>query len=126
MLKRIFKGFIRSHEQSDEHHANPELKTRYYKIMKDKAWDEIIEVMNKLPGYQFCFEMKKSGELVYMKKTATGRIQDITLTITKTGSLQTAVDIYSASRGIFGDFGSNYRIVRQIYRALDEHFKNRT
>ncbi len=125
MFKRIFKGLIRSHEQSDERATDPVLKTRYYKVMKDKAWDEIMAVMNALPGYQFCFELKKSGELVYMKKTATGRIQDITLTVTKTGSIQTAIDVYSASRGIFGDLGSNYRVVRQIYRALDKHFADR-
>ncbi len=122
MFKRIFKGLIRSHEQSDERAIDPVLKTRHYKVMKDKAWDEIMAVMNTLPGFHFCFEMKKSGELVYMKKTATGRIQDITLTVTKTGSIQTAVDIYSASRGIFGDLGSNYRVVRQIFQALDKHF----
>jgi len=29
------------------------------------------------------------------------------------------VDIYSASRGGFGDLGANYRVIQEIYAALD-------
>jgi hypothetical protein len=125
LLRRILRGIVRSYAQTDDQALDPEMKTRYYKMMKDKAWDEIKHVLDNLKGFEFCFEIKNAGELVYMKKTVTGRIQDITVTITKTGALQTAIDIYSASRGAFGDLGSNYRVIRQIYRALDEHFANR-
>lgn len=125
MFRKMFRGLIRSYAQSDEQAFDPDMKTRYYKVTKDKAVDGIKVAIGKLQGYQLCFEIKNAGELVYMKKTVTGRIQDITLTITKTGAMTTAVDIYSASRGSMGDFGSNARVIRQVYRALDQHFDKR-
>jgi hypothetical protein len=119
LIKRIFVGLIRSYAQSDDFAIDPEMKTRYYKMTRDKAMEEIKLALAQLSGFEFCFEITNAGELIYIKKTMTGRIQDVTITVTKTGPIQTAVDIYSASRGSFGDLGSNYRVIRTIYHLLD-------
>jgi hypothetical protein len=119
LIKRMLVGLIRSYAQSDDFAMDPEMKTRYYKMSRDKVMEEIKLALEKSPGLEFCFEINNAGELIYLKKTITGRIQDITITVTKTGPIQTAVDIYSASRGSFGDLGSNYRVIRTIYRLLD-------
>jgi hypothetical protein len=118
----MLRGLLRSYEQSAEITEDSVLKTRYYKVMRDQALAQVREVVQKMPGYQFCFEIPNVGELVFMKRTVTGRIQDITITVTKVGALQTAVDIYSASRGSLGDLGSNYRVIRDIYAQLDRYF----
>ncbi len=47
MLKRTLVGFIRSHETTGEKAKDPALKTRYYKISMDQAWDEIINLLKK-------------------------------------------------------------------------------
>jgi uncharacterized protein (DUF1499 family) len=112
-------GIIRSHEQTGEKARDPALKTKYYKLSKDKLWEEVVIMMNKLPGYKLLHEAKNVGEVVVEKKTMTGRVQDITLTLFAISPAKSAIDIYSASRGSLGDLGSNYRTILDIYRQLD-------
>lgn len=112
-------GLLRSFEQTGEKAKDPVLKTRYYKLSKDKLWDEVVSTLSKMPGYKILHEVKNVGEIVVEKKTATGRIQDITLTLFSINPVKSAVDIYSASRGSLGDLGSNYRTIIAIYRQLD-------
>ncbi|MCC2683123.1 MAG: hypothetical protein K0R75_22 [Paenibacillaceae bacterium] len=119
MLKRTLIGIVRSHEQSGDKARDPALKTKYYKLSKDKLWEEVVIIMNKLPGYKLLHEAKNVGEIVVEKKTMTGRVQDITLTLFSISPAKSAIDIYSASRGSLGDLGSNYRTILDIYRQLD-------
>jgi uncharacterized protein (DUF1499 family) len=112
-------GIVRSHEQSGDKARDPALKTKYYKLSKDKLWEEVVIIMNKLPGYKLLHEAKNVGEIVVEKKTMTGRVQDITLTLFSISPAKSAIDIYSASRGSLGDLGSNYRTILDIYRQLD-------
>lgn len=119
-MKRILIGLLRSHELTGEKAKDPALKTRHYKLTKDNAWDEVITMLKKLNGYKILHEVKNVGEIVLEKKTITGRRQDITLTLVAVTPVRTAVDIYSASRGSLGDLGSNYRVILEIYKALDK------
>lgn len=120
MLKRTLVGFIRSYETTGEKAKDPALKTRYYKISMDQAWDEIINLLKKLNGYKLLHEVRSVGEIVVERKTITGRTQDITLTLFGINPLKTAVDIYSASRGSLGDLGSNYRTILDLYKHIDK------
>lgn len=120
MLKRTLIGLIRSHEQTGEKATSPELKTRYYKLSRDNLWDEVISILKKKPGYKLLHEVKNVGEIVLEKRTATGRVQDITLTVFSMTPVKSAIDIYSASRGSLGDLGSNYRTILDIFQAIDK------
>jgi uncharacterized protein (DUF1499 family) len=120
LLKRTLIGLIRSYEQTGEKAKDPALKTRYYKLSKEKTWDEVAGVLKKLRGYKILHEVKNVGEIVVEKRTATGRTQDITITLFAVNPLNTAIDIYSASRGSLGDLGSNYRTILEIYNTLDK------
>ncbi|AEI40176.1 DUF1499 domain-containing protein [Paenibacillus mucilaginosus] len=120
MLKRTLVGLIRSHETTGEKAKDPALKTRYYKISMDQAWDEIINMFKKLSGYKLLHEVRSVGEIVVERKTITGRTQDITLTLFSITPVKTAVDIYSASRGSLGDLGANYRTILDIYKHIDK------
>ncbi|UUZ93886.1 hypothetical protein LJK87_04175 [Paenibacillus sp. P25] len=51
-MKRTLIGLIRDHETTGEKARDPLLKTRYYKISMDQAWDEIINMFKKLSGYK--------------------------------------------------------------------------
>ncbi|PZE20962.1 DUF1499 domain-containing protein [Paenibacillus xerothermodurans] len=119
MLKRTLIGIIRSQETTGEKAKDPALKTRYYKLSKDEVWDEVTNMFKKMNGYKLLHEVKSVGEIVVERKTVTGRTQDITLTLFGINPVKTAIDIYSASRGSFGDLGSNYRTILEIYRQLD-------
>ncbi|WP_159881329.1 DUF1499 domain-containing protein [Paenibacillus puerhi] len=120
MLQRTLIGLIRSHETTGEKAKDPLLKTRYYKISKDQAWDEVINMFKKLNGYKLLHEVRNVGEIVLEKKTITGRTQDITVTLFGINPVKTAIDIYSASRGSLGDLGSNYRTILDIFKQIDK------
>ncbi|SDC22392.1 Protein of unknown function [Paenibacillus sp. UNCCL117] len=120
MLQRTLIGLIRSHETTGEKAKDPLLKTRYYKISKDQAWDEVINMFKKLNGYKLLHEVRNVGEIVLEKRTITGRTQDITVTLFGINPLKTAIDIYSASRGSLGDLGSNYRTIIDIFKQIDK------
>lgn len=123
MLKRIFVGLVRSIESTGERAQDPLLKSQHYKLSKEKLMEEVSAVMKKLRGYKVIHEVESVGEIVLEKKTATGRTQDITITICPISPVKASVDIYSASRGSLGDLGSNYRTILEIYGALDRALK---
>ena len=120
MLKRTLIGLLRSFDTTGENAKDPALKTKHYRLSKDKLWDEVTSLLKKLKGYTVLHEVKNVGEIVVEKRTLSGRRQDITLTLFGLGPLESAVDIYSASRGSLGDLGSNYRTILEIYRHLDK------
>jgi uncharacterized protein (DUF1499 family) len=113
-------GLIRSHEVTGDKARDPALKTRYYKLPKDKLWEEVISLLKKLPKYTLLHEVKNVGEIVVTKRTITGRTQDITLTLFSINPVKSAIDIYSASRGSLGDLGSNYRTITELFGIIDQ------
>jgi uncharacterized protein (DUF1499 family) len=119
LLKRTLIGLIRSLENTGERAKDPKLKTRYYKLSRDEVWEEVVDVLTKMPGYKVLHQVKNVGEIVCEKRTITGRTQDITLTLFAMNPLKTAIDIYSASRGSLGDLGSNYRTIQDIFQQID-------
>ncbi len=119
MLKRTLIGILRSHEQTGEKATDPLLKTRYYNISRDQLWDEVISMLKKTPSYKLLHEVKNVGEIVAERKTKFGRTQDLTITLFSINPLKSAMDIYSASRGSFGDLGSNYRTILDIFAQID-------
>lgn len=120
MLKRTLIGIFRSHEQTGEKASDPLLKTRYYNMPKDQAWEEVVTLLKKMPKYKVLHEVKNVGEIVVEKRTATGRIQDITIMLFSVNPVKTAIDIYSASRGSMGDLGSNYRTILELFQQIDK------
>lgn len=123
MLKRILVGLFRSVEVTGDKAKDPQLKSHFYKLSKDKLMEEVSAVLKKMRGYKVIHEVPSVGEIVLEKRTALGRTQDITVTIVPISPVKAAVDIYSASRGSLGDLGSNYRTILDIYRSLDRSLK---
>lgn len=124
MLKRTLIGIIRSHEQTGEKASDPLLRTHYYRLSKEKAWDEVINMLKKMPKYKVMHQIENLGEIVVEKRTATGRIQDVTIMLFSINPVRTAIDIYSASRGSLGDLGSNYRTILELFQQIDNALKS--
>ncbi|MCR2803247.1 DUF1499 domain-containing protein [Paenibacillus soyae] len=120
MLKRTLIGLLRSHEQTGDRAKDPVLKSHFYKLSKEKAWEEVVSTLKKMQGYKVLHEVQSVGEIVLEKRTMTGRTMDITVSVISVNPVTAAVDIYSASRGSLGDLGSNYRVIIDIYRTLDK------
>lgn len=119
-LKRTLVGLFRSHDGTSDRAKDPLLKTRYYNLQKDKAWDEVSSTLKKIPGYKVLHEVESVGEIILEKKTAFGRTLDITVSILNTTPTRCAIDMYSASRGSLGDLGANYRVIQRLFASLDK------
>lgn len=119
-LKRTLVGIVRSFDTTSDRAKDPKLKTHYFNLSKDKAWEEVVSTLKKIPGYKLLHEVHSVGEITMEKRTVTGRTMDITISVISAGPTKSAVDIYSASRGGLGDFGSNYRVILNLYAILDK------
>lgn len=119
-LKRTLVGIFRSYDGTSDRAKTPELKTRYYQLSRDKAWEEISSTLKKIPGYKVLHEVPTVGEITLEKRTKFGRVMDITVSLVSTGPVRTAVDVYSATRGSMGDLGANYRNILQLFAILDK------
>ncbi|WP_339255368.1 DUF1499 domain-containing protein [Paenibacillus sp. FSL P2-0136] len=119
-LKRTLVGLFRSHDGTSDRAKDPALKTRYYNLSRDKAWDEVSATLKKIPGYKVLHEVQSVGEITLEKRTALGRSLDITVSVLSTTPVRCAIDIYSASRGSLGDLGANYRVIQRLYQSLDK------
>ncbi|NQX48067.1 DUF1499 domain-containing protein [Paenibacillus tritici] len=119
-LKRTLVGLFRSHDGTSDRAKDPALKTRYYNLSRDKAWEEVSATLKKIPGYKVLHEVQSVGEITLEKRTALGRSLDITVSVLSTTPVRCAVDIYSASRGSLGDLGANYRVIQRLYQSMDK------
>lgn len=121
-LKRTLVGIVRSFETSSDRAKDPKLKTHYYQLSKEKAWNEVSSTLKKVKGYKILHEVPSVGEITLEKRTAMGRTMDITVSLVSVSPTKTAVDVYSASRGGMGDLGANYRVIQEIFQILDKKF----
>ncbi|WP_379153764.1 DUF1499 domain-containing protein [Paenibacillus sp. sgz5001063] len=119
-LKRTLVGLFRSHDGTSDRAKDPALKTRYYTLSRDKAWEEVSSTLKKIPGFKVLHEVQSVGEITLEKRTGFGRTLDITVSVLNTSPVRCAVDIYSASRGSLGDLGANYRVIQRLYQTLDK------
>lgn len=119
-LKRTLVGLFRSHDGTSDRAKDPALKTRYYNLSRDKAWDEVSSTLKKVPGFKVLHEVQSVGEITLEKRTAFGRTLDITVSVLSTSPVRCGVDMYSASRGSLGDLGANYRVILRLFGSLDK------
>ncbi len=119
-FKRTLVGIIRSQEGTSDRAPDPKMKTRYYSLSRDKAWEEVSATLKKIPGYTVLHEVAGVGEITLEKRTKFGRTMDITVSVLAVGPVKSAVDIYSASRGSLGDLGANYRTILSLFAILDK------
>lgn len=119
-LKENARRYHPRHGGDSDRAKDPKLKTRYYNLSKDRAWEEVSSTLKKIPGYKVPHEVPSVGEVILEKRTTFGRTMDITVSIISVSPVRSAVDMYSASRGSLGDLGSNYRTIMNLFSVLDK------
>lgn len=123
-LKRVLVGIFRSQEGTSDRAKDPKMKTRYYNLSKDKAWEEISSTLKKIPGYKVLHEVPSVGEITLEKRTSFGRTVDITVSVLSVGPVRSAVDMYSASRGSLGDLGPTTALFSIYFRHSTRNWAN--
>ncbi|ANF96375.1 DUF1499 domain-containing protein [Paenibacillus bovis] len=119
-LKRTLVGIIRSQEGTGDRAKDPEMKTRYYNLSRERAWEEVSSTLKKIPGYKVLHEVASVGEITLERRSGLGRVMDITVSIISVSPVRTAIDIHSASRGSLGDLGANYRNIITLFNSLEK------
>ncbi len=123
----FFQGLYRSVAQTSDRTRDLRLRTRYFRTNKEQMWGIVLNALAELTDVTLTHEVKSAGEILLQRRTFTGRIQDVTVTVIQMNPLKTAVDIYSASQDSFffmGDLGSNDRLIRRIYKQMESHSSN--
>ncbi|WP_458119360.1 DUF1499 domain-containing protein [Paenibacillus sp. Z6-24] len=119
-LKRTLVGIIRSQEGTGDRAKDPQMKTRYYNLSRERAWEEVSSTLKKIPGYKVLYEVASVGEITLERRSKLGRVMDITVSIIAVSPVRTAIDIHSASRGSLGDLGANYRNILTLFNSLEK------
>ena len=104
---------------SSEKARDPLLRSRLYKHNRSEVMDTVVATLNKLPGFQVLHVEEEVGEILLLTRSVLGRPMDVTVTVFSDNPIRTYVDVYSASRWSFGDFGANRRVILKIFAELD-------
>lgn len=125
MIGRVLKGIFKTTEETGDKKSDPYLKTRYYKLSKERIWNEVIAVIEKMDGIHIEHQSKSIGEITVTHKGWV-RSYSVTLTIVALSPIHISVDLFSTLKGPgvgwlpFGDYGTNYFLIVRLQKALDQ------
>lgn len=119
MLKNFIRAVLNSQATSSEKARDPLLRSRLYKHKKGDTLEIVIATLKKMPGFKVVHVEDEVGEILLETRSAFGRPMDVTVTVIPENPIRTYVDVYSASRWSFGDFGANRRVIIKIFAELD-------
>ncbi|MFC0558841.1 hypothetical protein [Halalkalibacter alkalisediminis] len=116
---RTITGLWKNHEETSEQPKLPGLKTRYYKKSREAMIENVTKLVNsnKFPNWEVSQIDAERGE-VSLKKQGVGS-SIMVVTVFKINPIKSAIDVYCAKQGSFGDFGSSYRFILAFLNALD-------
>ncbi|GAE35266.1 hypothetical protein [Halalkalibacter akibai] len=115
---RTLVGLWKNHEETKEKPKLPELKTRYYKKSREVMIEQVKKIVNnnKFPNWKISEIDEERGEVTLVKQGMGSSI--MVVTIFKINPVKSAIDIYCAKQGSFGDLGSSYKAILQFFKAL--------
>ncbi|KMY51205.1 hypothetical protein [Peribacillus loiseleuriae] len=102
--------------ESNEHHHDTELKTRYYKSNFEQTIRGVEEVFGNKQHYEIKSVSKEHGEIFVHSKQSPAL--DIIITIITVRPLETAVD-FTVSTEKWSPMGINKALKKQILAAYD-------
>ena len=116
---RTITGLWKNHEETSEQPKLPGLKTRYYKKSREVMIENVKKIVNsnKFPNWQVSQVDEERGEISLKKQGVGSSI--MVVTVFKINPIKSAIDVYCAKQGSFGDFGSSYRFILAFWNALD-------
>lgn len=116
---RTITGLWKNHEETSEQPKLPGLKTRYYKKSRETMIENVKKIINnkKFPNWEITQVDVERGEISLKKQGVGSSI--MVVTVFKLNPIKSAIDVYCAKQGSFGDFGSSYRSILTFLHALD-------
>jgi uncharacterized protein (DUF1499 family) len=102
------------------------MRTRCYAVAFREVWEEVEWLVGRLPRWTLRGSDARAGELHAEARTLVCRFtDDVTIRVHLDGGGLTCVDLTSASRIGWYDFGTNGRRIRRFLRRLDRQMARR-
>jgi hypothetical protein len=118
-FKDKINKFVSTHTETREAHSDEALKTRYYKAMKDKAFNEVLTLFGQTPQFEVKSSSTERGEIIVIGKGK--RKVFLVATIIMVSPLRTAVDFaVTTETSLPFDFGYSAKVIKEIYQKLDQ------
>lgn len=121
-IKSAIRKFISNHTETNEKHSDELLQTRYYKAMRDKTFNELLELFKQLQNFEVSSSTIDRGEIIVKghgkKKTF------IVVTVIMVSPNRTAVDFaVTTETSLPMDFGHSRNVIKQLYKKIDERLE---
>ncbi|ARK31230.1 DUF1499 domain-containing protein [Halalkalibacter krulwichiae] len=116
-LRKIV-GLWKNFEETSENPKLPGLKTRYYKKSREAMLESVKKIANnKLPQWKILKVDEERGEITMEKEGMSASV--MVITVFKINPIRSAIDVYCAKKGSFGDLGSSYQSILTFFKALN-------
>lgn len=118
MLQKL-QSIFTNQQETREHHDDPQLRSRYYKVTKKTAIATLQEVFKQLEGFEVGHVSEERGEMsvnVKLRKKAFMVVSVVTVR-----PFETAIDFtVSTETPLPIDFGFSKQVIASLYQQLDQ------
>ncbi|BAM47075.1 MAG: cytosolic protein [Amphibacillus sp.] len=120
-FKETLNKYFNNHSESRDNHWDKNLRTKYYRTTKDKAFDTVLRYFRQLPNCEINSESEKHGEISINYKGK--RRAFIIVTIIMVKPYRTAVDFSITTEGGLFDLGFSHNLIPKLYKALSKELQ---
>ena len=117
-FKETFNKYFNNHSESRDNHWDKNLKTKYFKTTKDKAFDKVLYYFRQQPNCEINSESEKHGEISINYKGKRRAFVIVTIIMVK--PYRTAIDFSITTEGGIFDLGFSNNLIPKFYRDLEK------
>ena len=118
-MKQTLKKWFSTSIETRENHEVETFRTRYYKVMKDKAIQEVQAMIDQKQGYEVKSVSEDHGEIIVNIRK--GKKAFMVVTVIMVRPYRTAIDLsISTETPLFTDFGNSRKVAEALYKELDK------
>ncbi|GAA4079474.1 MAG TPA: cytosolic protein [Bacilli bacterium] len=117
-FKETFNKYFNNHSESRDNHWDKNLKTKYFKTTKDKAFDKVLYYFRQQQNCEINSESQKHGEISINYKGKRRAFVIVTIIMVK--PYRTAIDFSITTEGGIFDLGFSHNLIPKFYRDLEK------
>lgn len=116
-FKEVMSKYFNNHSETRDEHWDPELRTHYFKVNKDKALQAVEEHFSRSDSYTVSSVSQEHGEISVNYKS--GRKAFIVATVIMVRPFRTAIDFSVTTESVLPmDFGFSHNLIPKLYDQL--------
>lgn len=120
-FKETFNKYFNNHSESRDKHWDPELKTKYFKTTKDKAFEFVHRYFNQNSNATINSASERHGEISVNFKGK--RRAFVIITIIMVRPQKTAIDFSITTEGGIFDLGFSHNLIKKFYADMTKEFQ---